>query len=73
MSLTLHSTLFAAAARWQVFLRLLCCCSAQLVPCRFARFRMRHNLYKLQEERNISPKTFAELVSSTLYEKRWVT
>ena len=33
---------------------------------------MRHNLYKLQEERNISPKTFAELVSSTLYEKRWV-
>lgn len=31
----------------------------------------KHNMYKLREERNIKPATFAELVSSTLYEKRF--
>ncbi|KAI9216169.1 nucleophile aminohydrolase [Blastocladiella britannica] len=35
------------------------------------RFRMKTNLYKLREERDIEPKTFAHLVSSTLYEKRF--
>jgi 20S proteasome subunit beta 3 len=28
-------------------------------------------MYKLREERSIEPKTFAHLVSSTLYEKRF--
>lgn len=28
-------------------------------------------MYKLEEERDIKPKTFAHLVSSTLYEKRF--
>jgi len=37
----------------------------------FHRFNFRHNLYKLREERNISPATFAQLVSATLYEKRF--
>lgn len=40
--------------------------------CRFELFRFKHNLYKLREERAIKPSTFGELVSSTLYEKRWV-
>lgn len=35
------------------------------------RFQFKHNLYKLREERNIKPSTFGELVSSTLYEKRF--
>lgn len=34
------------------------------------RFRYRINMYKMKEERTIEPKTFAHLVSSTLYEKR---
>lgn len=34
-------------------------------------FKFKHNLYKLKEERNIRPSTFSELVSSTLYEKRF--
>ena len=34
------------------------------------RFTFKHNMYKLREERNISPTTFGHLVSSTLYEKR---
>lgn len=34
-------------------------------------FRFKHNLYKLREEREIEPKTLANLVSSTLYEKRF--
>lgn len=33
-------------------------------------FRYKINMYKLREERQIEPKTFANLVSSTLYEKR---
>ncbi|KAJ2548493.1 proteasome core particle subunit beta 3 [Coemansia sp. RSA 1933] len=35
------------------------------------RFRMRVNLYKHREERVIEPKTFAHLVSHTLYERRF--
>jgi 20S proteasome subunit beta 3 len=35
------------------------------------RFRFRHNLYKLREERDIRPAAFAQLVSATLYEKRF--
>lgn len=34
-------------------------------------FRMKTNLYKLREERPIEPESFANLVSSTLYEKRF--
>jgi 20S proteasome subunit beta 3 len=34
-------------------------------------FRFKVNMYKLYEEREIKPKTFAHLVSSTLYEKRF--
>ncbi|KND02526.1 hypothetical protein SpCBS45565_g00787 [Spizellomyces sp. 'palustris'] len=35
------------------------------------RFRFKVNMYKLREERDISPKTFAHMVSSTLYERRF--
>lgn len=34
-------------------------------------FRFKNNLYKLREEREIEPTTLANLVSSTLYEKRF--
>ena len=34
--------------------------------------RFRVNMYRMKEEREITPKTFAHLLSSTLYEKRWV-
>ncbi|GMF04965.1 hypothetical protein B5S28_g3802 [[Candida] boidinii] len=34
-------------------------------------FRMKTNLYKMREERSIEPEAFANLVSSTLYEKRF--
>lgn len=34
-------------------------------------FRYKTNMYRLREERNISPKTMANLVSSSLYEKRF--
>ncbi|KAL1914727.1 uncharacterized protein VTP21DRAFT_7985 [Calcarisporiella thermophila] len=34
-------------------------------------FRFKTNLYKLREERTIEPKTFAHLVSSSLYERRF--
>lgn len=34
-------------------------------------FRQKTNLYKLKEERTIEPESFANLVSSTLYEKRF--
>lgn len=33
--------------------------------------RYKVNMYKLKEEREIQPKTFAHLVSATLYEKRF--
>jgi len=33
--------------------------------------RYKVNMYRLREERNISPETFANLVSSSLYEKRF--
>ncbi|KAJ3299279.1 proteasome core particle subunit beta 3 [Borealophlyctis nickersoniae] len=35
------------------------------------RFRFKVNMYKLQEERDITPSTFAHMVSSTLYERRF--
>ncbi|EGW29879.1 uncharacterized protein SPAPADRAFT_63501 [Spathaspora passalidarum NRRL Y-27907] len=34
-------------------------------------FRFKTNLYKLREERSIEPETLANLVSSTLYERRF--
>ncbi|GMM38675.1 proteasome core particle subunit beta 3 [Saccharomycopsis crataegensis] len=34
-------------------------------------FRLKTNLYKMREERSIEPETFANLVSSTLYQKRF--
>lgn len=34
--------------------------------------RFRVNMYRMKEEREITPKTFTHLLSSTLYEKRWV-
>ncbi|BFZ54954.1 proteasome core particle subunit beta 3 [Savitreella phatthalungensis] len=34
-------------------------------------FRYKTNMYKLKEERVIEPKTFAHLISSTLYERRF--
>ncbi|SCU89148.1 LAMI_0D12552g1_1 [Lachancea mirantina] len=34
-------------------------------------FRYKTNLYKLREDRYIEPQTFTQLVSSTLYEKRF--
>lgn len=36
-----------------------------------SRFRFRHNLYKLREERDMKPTTFANFVSGLLYEKRF--
>lgn len=36
------------------------------------KFRYRVNMYKMKEEREIQPETFAHLVSSTLYERRLV-
>jgi len=35
------------------------------------RFRFRVNMYTIKEEREVEPETFAKLVSSTLYEKRF--
>ncbi|KIP04077.1 hypothetical protein PHLGIDRAFT_93948 [Phlebiopsis gigantea 11061_1 CR5-6] len=35
------------------------------------RFRLLTNMYTIKEEREIEPETFAQLVSSTLYEKRF--
>lgn len=35
------------------------------------RFTFKHNLYKLREERDIKPSSFGQLVSTTLYEKRF--
>lgn len=34
-------------------------------------FRYKVNMYRLREERNIAPTTFANLVSSSLYERRF--
>jgi 20S proteasome subunit beta 3 len=34
-------------------------------------FRYKVNMYRLREERHIAPRTFANLVSSSLYEKRF--
>mmetsp|Transcript_95 Transcript_95/g.169 ORF Transcript_95/g.169 Transcript_95/m.169 type:complete len:205 (-) Transcript_95:1911-2525(-) len=35
------------------------------------RFKFRHNLYNLREEREMRPTTFANMVSAMLYEKRF--
>lgn len=35
------------------------------------KLRNRVNLYRMKEQREISPSTFAHLASSTLYERRW--
>ncbi|KAJ3072156.1 Proteasome subunit beta type-3 [Podochytrium sp. JEL0797] len=35
------------------------------------KFRLKVDMYHLREEREITPKTFAHMVSSTLYEKRF--
>lgn len=35
------------------------------------KFKYRVNMYKMKEEREIQPETFAHLVSSTLYERRF--
>ena len=40
---------------------------------RHAHFKFRHNLYKLREERDMKPSTFAHFVSALLYEKRCVS
>lgn len=37
---------------------------------RFERFKFKHNLYKMREERHMKPCTFGQMVSATLYEKR---
>lgn len=37
---------------------------------RLHKFRFRHNLYKLREERDMKVETFANMVSAMLYEKR---
>lgn len=34
-------------------------------------FRYKVNMYRLREERDIAPQTFANLVSSSLYERRF--
>jgi 20S proteasome subunit beta 3 len=36
-----------------------------------ALMRFKVNMYRLREERNIAPKTFANLVSTSLYERRF--
>lgn len=36
-----------------------------------ARFKFRHNMYKLREERDMRVETFANMVSAMLYEKRF--
>ena len=35
------------------------------------KFRFRHNMYKLREERDMKPSSFAHMVSSLMYEKRF--
>ncbi|KAK9834701.1 hypothetical protein WJX74_008002 [Apatococcus lobatus] len=37
----------------------------------FQKFKFHHNIYRLKEERDIKPSTFAQFVSSTLYSKRF--
>lgn len=40
-------------------------------PRRHQKFTFKHNLYKLREERDIKPSSFGQLVSATLYERRF--
>ncbi len=35
------------------------------------RFKFKHNMYKLREERDIKPSAFGQMVSATLYERRF--
>ena len=35
------------------------------------RFAFKHNLYRLREERDIKPSAFGQMVSATLYERRF--
>ena len=44
--------------------------SCLIAHCRFQKFKFHHNIYRLKEERDIKPATFAQFVSSTLYSKR---
>ena len=37
---------------------------------RAQKVRFRHNLYKLREERDMDPRTFSNMISSMLYERR---
>ncbi|EFJ05723.1 hypothetical protein SELMODRAFT_266913 [Selaginella moellendorffii] len=37
----------------------------------YQRLKYRHNLFQLQEERDMRPETFSNFVSATLYEKRF--
>ena len=39
--------------------------------CSSQRFKFKHNMYKLREERDIKPSAFGQLVSATLYERRF--
>lgn len=50
----------------------LCMSPVDYVECRNELFRFKVNMYRLREERPMEPKTLAHLVSSTLYEKRFV-
>jgi 20S proteasome subunit beta 3 len=51
--------------------RIFCGCAYTNFEYRSEVFRLKTNLYKLREERQIEPESFANLVSSTLYEKRF--
>ncbi|KAI7864352.1 nucleophile aminohydrolase [Spinellus fusiger] len=42
-----------------------------MVGVRSEKFRSKVNMYKMQEEREMEPKTLAHVVSSTLYERRF--
>lgn len=59
------TTLYAAP------LRVHADCTYHVTPHRKEIFRYRVNMYTIKEEREIEPETFAHLVSSTLYEKRF--
>lgn len=49
----------------------LCPCVPQFCDASYAPRAFRHNLYKLREERNMSPQAFASMVSNALYQKRF--
>jgi hypothetical protein len=43
---------------------------SSLSACSAQRLQYRHNLYKLREEREMTPKTMLAVISNLLYEKR---